>query len=220
MPPPPPSCRYRGGSVWRCPRDLVFLAAILFLLIAMVPQAIYAQDPEDASKTEEEELEPSRAIIFPWFAEALGIVIFYLTTRYVLVLPYTGIMFILGMFMGVGATRLGLEDHLTQSLMQWSNINYEVLLLVFLPGLVFNDSFGLDVHLFGIAFWQCILYAFPMVLGGTCLTALVGYYVFDFDWSFNLAMVSVQYIMYCPTSSCLELDCSQKSSSYIIFICS
>ena len=39
-----------------------------------------------------------------------------------------------------------------------------------------------------------------MVLGGTCLTALVVYYVFDFDWSFNLAMVSVQYIiMYCPT---------------------
>ena len=157
MPPPPPSCRYRGGSAWRCPRDLVFLAAILFLLIAMVPHAIYAQDPEDASKPEEEEPEPSRAIIFPWFAEALGIVIFYLTTRYVLVLPYTGIMFILGVFMGVGATRLGLEDHLTQSLMQWSNINYEVLLLVFLPGLVFNDSFGLDVHLFGIAFWQCIM---------------------------------------------------------------
>ena len=27
-----------------------------------------------------------------------------------------------------------------------------------------------------------------MVLAGTCLTALVGYYVFPFSWSFNLAM--------------------------------
>ena len=30
-----------------------------------------------------------------------------------------------------------------------------------------------------------------MVLAGTCLTALVGYYVLPFGWSFNLAMVSV-----------------------------
>ena len=27
-----------------------------------------------------------------------------------------------------------------------------------------------------------------MVLAGTCLTALVGYYIFPFGWSFNLAM--------------------------------
>jgi hypothetical protein len=66
-----------------------------------------------------------------------------------------------------------------------------VLLLVFLPGLIFNDSFGLDVHLFGIAINQCIIYAFPMVLAGTALTALVGYYVLPYDWSFNLAMVSI-----------------------------
>jgi len=99
-------------------------------------------------------------------------------------------MFILGIFMGCGATRLDLNDHLTESLTQWSNINYEVLLLVFLPGLIFNDSFGLDVHLFGIAINQCIIYAFPMVLVGTALTACVGYYVLPYDWSFNLAMVS------------------------------
>ena len=72
-----------------------------------------------------------------------------------------GIMFILGIFMGVGSAILidDADDHLSQSLLQWSNINYEVLLLIFLPGLVFNDSFGLDVHLFGLAFWQCALYA-------------------------------------------------------------
>ncbi|KAL7551579.1 hypothetical protein ACHAWF_014765 [Thalassiosira exigua] len=141
-----------------------------------------------AEALEEEDLEASRAVLFPWFAEALGLVVFYLTTRYVLVVPYTGIMFVLGMVMGVGATRLGLRDHLTESLAMWGGIDYEVLLLVFLPGLIFSDSFGSDVHLFGAAFWQCVLYAFPMVLAGTCLTALVGYYVFPYSWSFNLAM--------------------------------
>ena len=137
----------------------------------------------------EDEVETaSRIVLFPWFAEALGIIIFYLTTRYSLVLPYTGIMFLLGMFMGVGAARLGLEDQLTQSIWMWSSINYEVLLLVFLPGLIFYDSFCLDVKSFGRAIWQCLIYAFPMVLAGTYLTALVGYYIFPYSWSFNLCM--------------------------------
>lgn len=146
------------------------------------------EEKDNSETSEEEEIEPSRAVLFPWFTEILGVLIFFLTTRYVLIIPYTGIMFILGIFCGAGATRLDLNDHLTQSLTQWSNINYEVLLLVFLPGLIFNDSFGLDVHLFGIAINQCIIYAFPMVLAGTALTALVGYYVLPYDWSFNLAM--------------------------------
>ncbi|KAL7534390.1 hypothetical protein ACHAWF_004818 [Thalassiosira exigua] len=135
-----------------------------------------------------DDVEASRAPLFPWFAEALGIVVFYLTTRYLLVLPYTGIMFMLGTFMGVGATRLGLEDQLMQSIWMWSSINYEVLLLVFLPGLIFYDSFCLDVKRFRRAIWQCLIYAFPMVLVGTYLTALIGYYIFPYSCSFNLCM--------------------------------
>lgn len=30
--------------------------------------------------------------------------------------------------------------------------------------------------------------AFPMVLAGTALTAVVAFYLFPYDWSFNLAM--------------------------------
>lgn len=158
-----------------------------FLILVTSPACCYAQ--ADVEKdVNEEEVEPSVAVLFPWFAEALGLIVFYLTTRYVLILPYTAWMFILGTFCGAGAIRLGLQDHLSESLLMWDNINSEVLLLIFLPGLVFNDAFGLDVHLFGLSIWQCLTYAFPMVLAGTCLTALVGYYVFPFGWSFNLAM--------------------------------
>jgi len=35
---------------------------------------------------------------------------------------------------------------------------------------------------------QCLIYAFPLVLAGTTLTACVCYYIFPFDWSFSLAM--------------------------------
>lgn len=142
---------------------ILLLAIALLLLPFSTSQEI--QDDVDTNSTapyveeEEEDVEPSRAVLFPWFAEALGLVVFYLTTRYVLIIPYTGWMFILGVCMGVGATRLGGDNHLGQSLVMWGDINYEVLLLIFLPGLVFNDSFGLDVHLFGLAIWQCLIYA-------------------------------------------------------------
>ena len=59
----------------------------------------------------------------------------------------------------------------------WMNINGQVLLLVFLPGLIFLDAFTLNVHLFFQSFWQLMTFAFPMVLGGTTLTALFAYYV-------------------------------------------
>ena len=51
-----------------------------------------------ANEVETEEVEASRAVLFPWFAEALGIVVFYLTTRYVLILPYTGTLLLLFFF--------------------------------------------------------------------------------------------------------------------------
>jgi NhaP-type Na+/H+ or K+/H+ antiporter len=47
---------------------------------------------------------------------------------------------------------------------------------------------GQNVHLFTISIFQLCNFAFPMVLAGTVLTALVGYYIFPYGWSFNLAM--------------------------------
>ena len=36
-----------------------------------------------------------------------------------------------------------------------------------------------------------MIFAFPMVLAGTTLTAVLAFYVFPYDWSFNLAMTFV-----------------------------
>jgi hypothetical protein len=48
---------------------------------------------------------------------------------------------------GLGAMRAGGEDKLSESIMMWSNIDSEVLLLVFLPGLIFRDALNVDFHL-------------------------------------------------------------------------
>ena len=80
------------------------------------------------------------------------------------------------------------DHHLHQSLSLFVNIDSEVLLLVFLPGLIFKDAFSQNVHLFAIALGQCIIFAFPMVLAGTSLTACICYYILPYGWGFNLCM--------------------------------
>jgi NhaP-type Na+/H+ or K+/H+ antiporter len=167
---PPTRCR---GTRW--------VLTMLFLMVAVA-----ANEEEQTT-----EIEPSTAILFPWFSEALGVIVFFLTTRFLRTLPFTAIMFLLGTIMGAAGVRLTQNGHdglLLQSIFQWGHINSEVLLLVFLPGLVFRDAFGMNVRLFVLGINQLIILAFPMVLAGTCLTALVGFYILPYQWSFNLSM--------------------------------
>ncbi|KAL7551735.1 hypothetical protein ACHAWF_014918 [Thalassiosira exigua] len=94
-------------------------------------------------------VQPWWAILFPWFNVAVGIVVYFLLTRYLPMVPYMAILFIVGTLMGIGISDKFFinSDQLTSSIRMWSNINSEVLLLVFLPGLLFKDAFGLDVYL-------------------------------------------------------------------------
>ena len=123
------------------------------------------------------------ALLFPWFVMALGMVGFFLLTRYVSWFPYTALMFSLGTIMGVCSVVVDTTDQLSQSIRMWEDIGAEVILLAFLPGLIFRDSFTSNVFLFQKAFGQCLVMAFPQVLCGTALTALVGKYILPYDWS-------------------------------------
>ena len=105
-------------------------------------------------------------------------------------LPYTAIMFVEGAVLGLIYSTTGLKDdeQLGTSIGLWIDINPEALLLIFLPGLLFGDAVQVNYHLFKKSFWQTLWLAFPGMLLGTVLTALVPIYVFQYDWSFNLAM--------------------------------
>jgi NhaP-type Na+/H+ or K+/H+ antiporter len=134
--------------------------------------------------------EPTSAVLFPWFVEILGVMVFFLLTKFELPVPYAAVMFLLGVFMGWGAvatvrrTEEGQElDQLTESILQWSNINSGVLLLVFLPGLIFRDAIEVNFNLFMKALPQILILAFPMVLVGTLLTAVVTFYLFNWPLS-------------------------------------
>ena len=143
---------------------------------------------DDSHGEDHHEIEPAHAVIFPVFTLVIGVIVFYLLARYAKALPYTAVMFLLGTLMGIGAELLDRTDHISESILMWLPIDSEVLLLVFLPGLIFKDSLGQNVHLFRLSMRQLFIFAFPMVLAGTCLTALVAYYVLPYDFSLNLCL--------------------------------
>ena len=80
------------------------------------------------------------AVVYPWVVQAVGIVVYFILTRYVHVIPYTAVMFILGIFMGMGASQSHSTDILSQSIRMWVSIDSETLFTVFLPGLLFKDA--------------------------------------------------------------------------------
>ncbi len=149
-------------------------------------------EPQEVPKIpkykKEKSPKPYYAILYPWFITAMGLVVFYILTRYMHSLPYTAILFLLGTIMGIVVSNTANHDQLTMSTKMWENINGELLLITFLPGLLFKDAYCLDFHLFRKSLGQTMLMAFPMVLGGTTLLALVAKFVLPYDWSFNFCM--------------------------------
>lgn len=150
---------------------------------------------ETAGQSQQPEADYSSidAVLFPSFCITIGVLVYYVLSRIRFLsqwLPYTAAMFLIGVIMGVGTTVLAHENNpLNQSIQAWTDINANVLLLVFLPGLIYKEiSVGLNVHLFRASIWQIIIFAFPLVLAGSVLTALVVYYIFPYDWSFSLCM--------------------------------
>lgn len=140
------------------------LVAVALLAMSVVTELVRAEGEvamEEGQEAHGEEVEPFIAILFPWFAQILGVLAFFFLSRTIFhVFPYTASMFLMGVIMGVGITSLDNTNQLNESIEMWASINSEVLLLVFLPGLIFKDAFGMDVHLFAAAIWQLITLAF------------------------------------------------------------
>ncbi|GKY99732.1 hypothetical protein MPSEU_000927200 [Mayamaea pseudoterrestris] len=140
----------------------------------------------------ENEAEHADAVLFPSFCVTIGAVVYLALTRVKWLtntLPYTAVCFTIGASIGAATLRRSSSDNILHDSVQiWTSIDAEVLLLVFLPGLIFRDAYGLNVHLLRVSLLQNIIFAVPLVLAGTTLTALVGYYMLPYGWSFNLCM--------------------------------
>ena len=136
-------------------------------------------------------LHTPNVVLFPWLVMIIGCCVHYVITRWKIKVPYTCVIFVVGAVMGYCSTEsiLGGHNAVNESSKMWINIDGEVLLLIFLPPLLFLDSYNADVYLFKKSFSQLLVFAFPMSLGGTILTALVAYFVLPYNWSNDLCLL-------------------------------
>jgi NhaP-type Na+/H+ or K+/H+ antiporter len=137
------------------------------------------------------------AALYPSFILTIGVIAYFVFSRYLHYLQYTAMMFIIGTLMGFGiyAEQLVTPDcvekhecYMTDTVKAWTSVDSELLLNVFLPGLIFKDALGQNPYLFSLGFGQIFIFAFPCVLAGTFLTGLVAFYALPNQWPFFLCL--------------------------------
>ena len=107
-------------------------------------------------------------------------------------IPYSVALLIAGLGLGL-LQRSGFFSEvmplLDESLQAVSSIDPHLILWLFLPTLIFESAFALEVHLFRRIFSQIALLAVPGLIVATTLTAVLVKYVFPWDWSWPLCFM-------------------------------
>jgi NhaP-type Na+/H+ or K+/H+ antiporter len=129
------------------------------------------------------------SLLFPFCCLAVGFVVNVLTKALIPWMPYTVMMMIVGLLVGLlhRGTQEGLGV-LSDSISSWDDIDPHLLMYAFLPPLLFGDSMNLNYHHVKQCFWQCFLLAGPGVVIGTGLMGLVAKWVLPYSWDWKMAM--------------------------------
>lgn len=106
--------------------------------------------------------------------------------------PYTVVLLIIGLCLGLvhrtewfnASTPL-----LANTLDLVADISPHIIMFVFLPTLIFESAFAMEVHLFRRMFTQIALLAIPGLLLAIALTASLAKWVFPWDWSWALCFL-------------------------------
>ncbi|XP_057777702.1 sodium/hydrogen exchanger 8 isoform X3 [Salvia miltiorrhiza] len=131
---------------------------------------------------------PTDAVLFVGISLVLGIACRHALrgTR----VPYTVALLVLGI--GLGALEHGTHHGLGKignGIRLWANIDPDLLLAVFLPALLFESSFSMEVHQIKRCMMQMFLLAVPGVLISTfCLGAALKL-AFPYNWSWKTSLL-------------------------------
>ena len=109
-----------------------------------------APDSSNNANTNGQQDEQFIAILFPFFALALGIFFRYLLKCRifgVVKVPFTAMLLVVGILFGIWQHEENLEE-LGKSFDMWIHISPEVVLFGFLPVLVFASGLNANVHIF------------------------------------------------------------------------
>jgi len=106
-------------------------------------------------------------------------------------IPYTVALLVIGLVIGFADRALSIpKDHIfTQSIEMMSSIDPHLILFIFLPTLIFESAFAIEVHLFKRTFSQISILAVPGLIISTVLTAALVKFAFPWDWSWPIALL-------------------------------
>ena len=158
---------------------------------------------------EEMDLQPYDPIAFLFIAVVLGCLTANFLDRYLPAMPYTAVILVEGVLLSVlsDATAMVEGSLVGRSIFMWQNIDPELLLIVFLPPLLFSDCFSMKVVLFQRAFWECLMLAAPGVLLGAWLTGARTVIIFVHDsLLLTLRMIRAVCVLLLPVWLVIQLQ--------------
>ncbi|KAK2159754.1 hypothetical protein LSH36_147g09030 [Paralvinella palmiformis] len=134
------------------------------------------------SETAIENKEPT-AIIFIFFSFTLGAVIRSLLKK--VPLPYTVVLMVMGCTVGI----ISRYVHSVARYTTLASLDPHTILNVFLPVLIFESAFNMEIHMFMKSLPQVLLLAVPGLLFATFLTCVYSMFVFSYGWSWSVGML-------------------------------
>lgn len=102
-------------------------------------------------------------------------------------IPYTVILIVLGLAFGAASNAEALS--ILQDYTGLARMDPHLMLFVFLPTLIFESAFVMDVHTFRKTIAQAMLLAGPGLMLCTFLTSLMARYIFTYNWSWVTALM-------------------------------
>ncbi|XP_060556352.1 sodium/hydrogen exchanger 10-like isoform X2 [Ruditapes philippinarum] len=100
-------------------------------------------------------------------------------------LPYTVVLLVLGVLFGLLSSRYP-SVHVYARVVE---TDPHLILSIFLPVLIFESAFAMEVHTFIKAFVQVVLLAIPGLSLASFLTAILAKYMFTYNWDWYQAMM-------------------------------
>lgn len=103
----------------------------------------------------------------------------------ILCVPYRVIMFTFGGVMGFCASKY--PDF--KPIVEICFIDVDIMLVIFLPTLIFSTSYSVDAHSFWRSFPQILLVSVPGALLTALITAFMAYYIIEPSWNLPTALL-------------------------------
>ncbi|WP_163339409.1 cation:proton antiporter [Desulfopila sp. IMCC35008] len=107
-------------------------------------------------------------------------------------IPYTVSLLVIGLLLGMVQRSEYFGEHIptvSATLKLVADIEPHLILYVFLPTLIFESAFGIEVHLFRRMFSQIVILAIPGLLLATMATAVLAKFLFPWEWSWALCFL-------------------------------